>query len=270
MGKALFIGCSHTMGYVHSSLNSPTTVWQDNNYAEIYSKLHNKEVIIMASGGTGNRSYPNFLAHALHQHDDIDEVFVQSTYWGRFPVAINPDLNEKEIFPLDFYIQKEPEIQNIERYSIGLVKDLKYQENFLKTEPSDWGHFPHLKDTKPWVSEPDIRRSSYMYIKMWHYNQTHLEQQDYMKDMTFIDMLCRERNIPVYLWNINDRCFIPKELDGFYTKLKQTTIADTTAINFLGVHLEKEKVDSEHYNYSVHERIAKEYIPYMKERLHER
>lgn len=264
MSKTLFIGCSHTMGFA-SELGKPSEVWKENNYAEIYSKLNDKEVIVMASAGCGNRLYPTFLAHALKEHNDIDEVFVQSTYWGRFPIAINPDLNEKAIFPLDFFIVKHPKNDNnIQRYSLGLCQQGKYLETYLKPETFDYDHFKYLRDTVPFESEPDIRRTAHMYIQMWHYNLTHLEQQDYFKDMTFIDMLCRERNIPVYLWNINDRCFIPKELNGFYADLKQTKIADIDAINFLGKSLEKEKVDAEHYNYNVHELIAKEYIPYLR------
>lgn len=265
MGKTLFIGCSHSMGYA-SELGKESLVWQDNNYAEIYSEIHNKEVIVMASAGCGNRLYPTFLAHALKEHDDIDEVFIQSTYWGRFPLAINPDLNEKSIFPLDFFIVKEPQDSaKVQRYSLGLCQQGKYLETYLKPETFDYDYFKYLKDTIPFVSEPDVRNTAHMYIRMWHYNLTHLEQQDYFKDITFIDMLCREKNLPVYLWNINDRCFIPKEVDGFYTSLKQTTIANTDAISFLGKQLENEKVDSEHYNYNIHKLIATEYIPYIRE-----
>ena len=265
MAKTLFIGCSHSMGFA-SELGQPSQVWQKNNYAEIYSKLNNKEVIVMASAGCSNRLYPTFLAHALKEHNDIDEVFVQSTYWGRFPIAINPDLNEKAIFPLDFFIEKEPKLDDkIQRYSLGLCQQGKYLETYLKPESFDYEAFQYLKDTVPFVSEPDVRRTAQMYIQMWHYNQTHLEQQDYFKDITFIDMLCRERNLPVYLWNINNRCFIPKEVNGFYTDLKQISIANIDAISFLGSQLEDQKVDAEHYNYQVHELIAKEYIPYIRE-----
>jgi hypothetical protein len=270
MGKTLFIGCSHSMGYNDFNLNTPTNTWQENNYAEIYSQINNKEVIVMASAGCGNRVFPNFLAYALKNHNDIDEVFVQSTYWGRFPVAINPDLNEQEIFPLDFFIEKEPKMhENVQHYSLGLSQQGKYLEQYLKPEVDDYDKMPYIKDTIPFRSEPDIRRSSKAYIQMWHYNQTHLEQQDYMKDMTFIDMLCNDKQIPVYLWNINNRCFIPKELNGFYTNLKQTNIANTDAISFLGSHLETEKVDSEHYNYHVHKLIAEKYIPYIREIAHD-
>lgn len=266
MGKTLFIGCSHSMGYVDYNINTPCNIWQENNYAEIYSKLFNKDVIIMASAGCGNRAYPNFLAHALKEHDDIEEVYIQSTYWGRFPIAINPDLNEKSIFPLDFFIEKDFASKRLTRYSIGLVQRDRYLEQYLKVESEHLDSFPYLVDTTP-VLQPDIRHSPYIYVQMWHYNQTHLEQQDYIKDITLCDLLCRTKNIPLTVWNINDRCFIPKEVDGYYTSLTNTKFADIDAISFLGKHLEKDKIDSEHYSYNVHEKIAKEYIPYLKETL---
>ena len=268
MSKTLFIGCSHSMGYKHYSLDTPAQVWQENNYAEIYSQINDKETIVMASAGCGNRAYPNFLAHALRHYDDIDEVFVQSTYWGRFPIAINPDLDEQEIFPLDFFIEKDFSSDLVKRYQLGLVQKEKYLEQYLKVEQSDWDDFKYMQDTTI-TRQPDIRRSAYLYVKMWHYNQTHLEQQDYMKDITFMDMLCRERNIPLHVWNINDRCFIPNNVDGYYMDLTQTTFAKQDALTYLQMFsdkiLDQEKIDPEHYNYYIHDLIAKDYIPYLKE-----
>jgi hypothetical protein len=267
MGKTLFIGCSHTMGY-YGHKTEGAKIWQDNNYAEIYGKENNKSVIVMASGGTANRAYPNFLAHALKQHDDIEEVFVQSTYWSRFPVAINPTLNEKEILPLDFFIENDLQTDELTRYSLGLCQNKTYLEQYLKPEPFDYKAFPYI-NAIPFEAEPDVRRLSYMYLRMYHYSQTHLEQQDYIKDITFMDMLCRDKDIPLYVWNINDRCFIPNSVDGFYTNLTQTTFSKVDAINFLQHKTDKsldcETLDGEHYNYYIHGLIAKDYIPFLKE-----
>jgi hypothetical protein len=106
MSRTLFIGDSHTMGYIgHEQLPS-FEVWQNNNYAELYAELTGKPVVIMASAGCDNAEYTNFLAYAFKKYNDIDEVFIQSTYWGRFALAINPDLDEKAIFPLDFFIEQ--------------------------------------------------------------------------------------------------------------------------------------------------------------------
>lgn len=271
--RTLFVGCSHTMGYCNTNLNQPVNVWQENNYAEIYSKIHNKKCVIMASAGTGNRAYPRFLAHAFNTYDDIDEVFLQSTYWGRFPVVINPDLDYKKIFPIDFFLQKDPSSDLIDRWSISLSVKNKYLEHFIKAQPEDWSMFPYIRDTAPWIAEPDPRRSSYLYFQMWHYQNTHLEQEDYMKDIAVCDMICANNNVPMYVWNINNKCFIPKETLNFFTKLSKTHIAKfdcETYLESIGYkNIKKEKVDDEHYNYRAHELIAEKYIPYIRE-IHDR
>jgi len=271
--RTLFVGCSHTMGYNNTNLNQPVNVWQKNNYAEIYSKIHNKKCVIMASAGVGNRAYPRFLAHAFNTYDDIDEVFLQSTYWGRFPVVINPDLDYKKIFPIDFFLQKDPSSDLIDRWSISLSVKNKYLEHFIKAGPEDWAMFPYIRDTAPWIAEPDPRRSSYLYFQMWHYQNTHLEQEDYMKDIAVCDMICANNNVPMYVWNINNKCFIPKETLNFFTKLSKTYIAKfdcETYLESIGYkNIKKEKVDYEHYNYRAHELIAEKYIPYIRE-IHDR
>ena len=154
------------------------------------------------------------------------------------------------------------------RYSLGLCQNKTYLEQYLKPEPFDYKAFPYI-NAIPFEAEPDVRRLSYMYLRMYHYSQTHLEQQDYIKDITFMDMLCRDKDIPLYVWNINDRCFIPNSVDGFYTNLTQTTFSKVDAINFLQHKTDKsldcETLDGEHYNYYIHGLIAKDYIPFLKE-----
>jgi len=272
MGRTLFIGCSHSIGYHELLINKGNNVWQKNNYAEIYAQKNNKKSIIMASAGMGNREIVNFLSHAFKTYSDIEEVYIQSTYWGRFPIAINPSLAETDIFPLDFFTEKAECDNLIDRWTIGQCQpDIysgKWLQDYFKPEAYDYDNMPYIKNTTPTL-QPNLRTSSYMYVKMYHYLQTHLEQQDYMKDIAFCDMLCNINNANMYLWNINSRCFIPKEVNNFYTKLKKTTIADVDALNFLkqfsSKDLEEEKVDDEHYNEYVHKLIADYYIPFLKE-----
>lgn len=263
--KTLFVGCSHTMGYQNSNITDPVNVWKDNNYAEIYSELFSKDIIIAATAGVGNEAYPNFVAHLLKKYSDISEIFIQSTYWGRFPIAVNPDLDDKKIFPLDFFIQKDISSPNIQRYSLGFVQQEKYLETWIKPEFTDYNFFPYVRDTS-YMLQPDSRRSSHMYFRMWHYNNTHLIQQEFMKNIAFIDLLSREKNIKVFVWNINDRCYIPKETLSFYTNLTQTKIANIDAITFLQSKGFKNlnKIDGEHYTKNVHELIAKHYLAALK------
>lgn len=268
MGRILFVGDSHSMGYIDpgTKISDKFFIWQSNNYAELYAKKHNKQAVIMASSGCGNREYVNFLAQAFKLYDDIDEVFVQSTYWGRFPLAVNPDLNEKQIFPLDFFLEKDQTDDLIHRYSVGLVQQERYLQNYTKPKPEDWGIEYH-KETSPSLL-PNLSTSSYMYIQMYHYLQTHLEQQDYFRNMLLCDTLCERNNAKLHIWNINDRCFIPKETSSFYTDLKVTTIADMPAIpyvkQFSEIDPELCKADSEHYNEYAHNLIAEYYIPYIR------
>lgn len=264
MGRTLFVGCSHTMGYREDLTDIESNVWQDNNYAEIYAKVNNKPVVVMASAGAGNRSFPRFLAYAFKKYDDIDEVFIQSTYWGRFPIAINPTLDEKQIFPLDFFIQEEFKTENVERFSISLSPNGKHLETYLKPQVTDYDHFPYNTETTVWKAEPDIRRSSFLYLQMWHHSCTHLIQEDYFTYMTMCDTLCAKNNAKMYIWNINDRCYIPKETKNYYTEL-DAKIASIDAVNYLKPHIKINTVDGEHYSTNVHQAIAERYIPYIKE-----
>ena len=62
-----------------------------------------------------------FLAYAFPKnYNDIDEVFIQSTYWGRFAIAMNPNLDAHNILPIDYFIEKEKSDELVERYSLGL------------------------------------------------------------------------------------------------------------------------------------------------------
>jgi len=266
MGRTLFVGCSHSMGYWVKGEHTPPHKWQDNNYAEIYASKNNKPVVIMASAGSGNRSYPRFVANAFKIYDDIDEVFLQTTYWGRFPIAINPDLDEKKIFPIDFFLQKEKSSDLIDRYSWNLYQDdARYVEYYVKPETYDYEETPYNIYTQPLVSEPDVRRSGAMYMRMWHHSNTHLEQEDFFTYIAMCDMICKNNSVPLHVWNINDRCYLPKETKNYYTDLTSTNIAQVSAEEYLKKYMEIDTIDGEHYSLNVHDAIADRYIPYVKD-----
>ena len=131
--------------------------------------------------------------------------------------------------------------------------------------PEDYDLFPYIQDTKVWEAEPDIRRSSHLYMQMWHYSNTHLEQEDYFQTIALCDMLCTYNNIPLYVWNINDRCLMPAQTKDFFTDLKSTKFAPVDAITYIKDFTDVETVDGEHYTKTVHNYIAEKYIPYIKE-----
>ena len=101
-------------------------------------------------------------------------------------------------------------------------------------------------------------------MQMWHNSATHLVQEDYFTYMTMCDMLCEKNNASMYIWNINDRCYIPKETKDYYTKLN-AKIASVDAENYLKKYIKIDTVDGEHYSTNVHKAIAQRYIPYIKE-----
>jgi hypothetical protein len=87
LGRTLFIGDSHAHGY--SEIGTTISAWQEANYAEIYSNVNNKEVVVYSQPGGCNRKYPAWVKSMLDRYDDIDEVFVQSTYWNRFLLPVH-------------------------------------------------------------------------------------------------------------------------------------------------------------------------------------
>ena len=63
MARTLFLGDSHTCGYdtLPGQIGPGSfSVWQDNNYAELYAKEHNKNVIVYAMPGSNNRAYSDW------------------------------------------------------------------------------------------------------------------------------------------------------------------------------------------------------------------
>lgn len=267
--KVLYVGCSHTMGYVdrNPSNHGSFKTWGDNNYAEITARCKKEKTVIMASSGCGNRELTNFVAAAFQKYQNIKKVFFQSTYWGRFPFAVNPDLDERSIFPLDFFMKCDDRDDLVDKWSIGLKTEEKYVQLYLKPETFDYDTLKYNPQTSP-ENQPPVRQINYMYVKMWHYLQTHLEQQDYFRDIALADAICNYNNAQMYLWNINPRCFIPKEIKNFYMNLKNTIVADIDAETFLlkkyGYDLKNNVIDGEHYTTEAHNMISKYYIPYLE------
>ena len=82
MARTLFIGDSHSHGYFE--MGGKIHSWESNNYAEIYANDNSKQTVIYSMPGGCNRNYHAWLKTMLDRYDDIDDVFMQSTYWNRF------------------------------------------------------------------------------------------------------------------------------------------------------------------------------------------
>ena len=91
MTRSLFLGDSHSHGY--AEVNGEVQFWKDNNYAELYSDHNNKPVAIYSIPGGCNKKYPTWLKAMLDYYDDIDEVFIQATYWNRYLIACSRNLD---------------------------------------------------------------------------------------------------------------------------------------------------------------------------------
>ena len=103
MGRTLFLGDSHAAGYYFKDRPHQ---WE-HNYGDSYSKLYNKDVIVYALPGATNKKYPIWLKSMLDRYDDIDEVFVQSTYWNRWLMGASRKLEYGDGTASDMFLDDQ-------------------------------------------------------------------------------------------------------------------------------------------------------------------
>lgn len=273
MSRTLFIGDSHTTGYFENDQGG-VLFWQDNNYAEIYSKIHNKPVVIYAMPGGCNKKYPVWLKAMFDYYDDIDEVFVQSTYWNRYLLACSRNLDVGDgIKPNHFSIgpNAPPSPQDapmVERWQDQRVTP-DYIEMVEQMRPEIFEQFKGLNyDERNVTADWGPFNEKYAYTKLWHESVTHLQYREYCSDLYIIDNLCNDYGVDWHLWTINNRVFMP-EYHEFFGPLKRCTRSDMSVEGFVQEHhnynIEDHTSDGEHYLYDTHEIIAKEYITHLKD-----
>jgi hypothetical protein len=266
MDRSLFIGDSHAHGYVDDPEKGLLT-WQDNNYAEIYSKINSKPVAVYAQPGACNKKYPVWLKSMFEHYKDIDEVFIQSTYWNRYLLACSRNLDIGDGIKANHF-RDDPVISNhIERWT-----DVRTTENYVElVEQQRRETFEEFKgftyDEKNITADWGPFHEKFTYTKLWHESITHLQYREYCGDLYIIDNLCQDYGVKWYLWNINDRVYMPENYE-FYGPLKQCTRTDISAQEFIqqnfNYNIDDYTSDGEHYFYDTHEIIAKDYIPYIK------
>lgn len=273
------MGDSHSTGYYMSNLElaQPTPVfWSDNNYANIYSKENKEHVALYAMPNASNKKYPIWLNSMFNKYSDIEQVFIQSTYWNRDLLAANKNLDiadgmksehfmkkGEDMYPVPFHCQHE----FIERWTDALVSD-DYIENCVRTVPDRKHLYKGFSHQELYTGMKNILKMSYAYVKLWHEHITHLQYREFCSNLFIIDTLCKKNNVKWYLWRINERVVMPDDLN-FYGPLENCVLADISAEEFIKkkhkINIQDLTVDSEHYNYNVHKIIAHEYIPYLKE-----
>ena len=257
--RSIFVGDSHCCGYKNSF---PPRLWQDNNYAEIYSELNQKPVAVYAMQGACNQKYVTFIKTLLdHYDDDVDEIFIQFTYWTRYLLATNtsdkPFVTE---FETNHFVKGPDTYGLVDRWTDR--QDIETDE--LHTEYNmhvKSEHYEMFKGRKMGGPEENER---FHYTNLWHNQLTHLEYRQVCSDLFIIDRLCEQRNISWYLFRMNERVHMPDNFNYFGPLTNYKGGNKMHVEKWFNEDVDKYKIDEEHYNYDFHYKIAKEYIPYLR------
>jgi hypothetical protein len=271
MSRAVFLGDSHTCGYITEPGKlgpSSYSLWNDNNYAEFYAKENNKNVSVYAIPGAANKIYPDWLRTMLDKHPDTDEVFVLLASWNRFILAFNETLSP-EVIPSDYFTEFYKNKHGlVDIYQDCIFKEDRFQ---LLNKPTfeDFGKVADINfNYQNGLVTPDLRKDCYMDIKLFFELNTHLEQREFFKDISVMDSMCQEHGCKLYLFNMTDRVKFPTKLD-FYSKLKSTKISSVTVESYFKKkfidHSKFFLPDNEHYNEEYHQMIASNFIPWLKQ-----
>lgn len=260
-GNLLFVGCSHTNGYWHSATTNDKYVWSDNNYAKIYAEeLADSQCYIYSSAGVSNNKYPRWIRHMLNTHPNITGIVIQSTYWDRWMMANNIDLQFRTLDP-DYFTRIYAEEEKYILYDDFNTLDYNVIEWNEKAKwPSIGMYEEGCPENNGGYNWPGFD-TNYMHMKFHTEIATHLKHEEYCKDIALIDSMC---DVPIYVWRINDKVQFPDKFDTF-KPLKNVKIfyqsADTWIKNSLNIDIETMKLDEEHYNQEAHSLIAKHFIP---------
>lgn len=270
MTRALFIGDSHTCGFVAvPGKVGPGSyeTWQDNNYALSYARINNKQSIAYAQSGAPNHLYTNWLKSMFNQYSDIDEVFILLAPLNRFVLACSKDFAKTVIGPNHFTVKVDSKHTILDTYVDDILNDDSFQ---LLNKPTgeDYNNFPGIEfDPARGLLSPNLRRNTFMEVKLFFEMNTHLEQQQYFQDIYTWDNICADNNAKLYLFNMASRAALPS-YNNYYGSLKTTTIAPMSIEEYFAKkfidHSKYFLADKEHYNKSFHDLIASQYIPWIK------
>lgn len=270
MGRTLFIGDSHTMGYKSTSAGTGLgsfSQWNDNNYAEIYSELTGRPVVIYALSGATNRLYTDWLKTMFEMYNDIDEVFICLASFNRFIIA-HDDITTESCIPTDYFTFKvDNSSENIHRYMDGIVRD-NIMQLLNKSIYSDYDKFPGIEfSSEDGLITPDIRKHTYMQVKLFFELNTFVEKREFLNAVYTWDNICADNHAKLHLFNFTNRLKFPNQFD-YYGKLKTTRIANKTVESYMkqmGIDHQKYLIeDKEHYNKDYHDLVAKHYIPWLQ------
>lgn len=273
MGRILFIGDSHSSGYMIDYGPAPGTympvVWGDNNYAQIYCKENNRKGLIYACPGVGNDRYPDWVKFCLDMYPDVDTLLLQTTYWNRWMTSINPEFDYEKEIPLDYFTFQAPEKDNCDRF-IDLVqqpRDSGKSCHILVHSKTHPGHLEHI--IKPPLDRIiPFEETSYLQIKMFNELETFIARETYLRNLFIIDRLCRDSGVKIKMWRLNDQVHIPEDLSLYgdlqIDVLRKSCVDYLKELGYDDKEFMNEK-DNEHYHTEYHELIAREFIPHLLE-----
>lgn len=261
-GKTLFVGDSHSGGY-WASKTGQVKFGDENCYGRIYSE-EIAPCIVYADPGTSNSVYPRWISAMLEKYTDIDKVVIQTTHWDRWQMGYSKHLGFPEL-PNDYFLSTTEERKNFTLHSDYSTIDysiVRWSDKikFDKISASGNQMWPQHWAPKDWPGHTQ----EFCNTVVHHQILTHLVYEQYCKDIALIDSMCAGKNIPVYIWRINDDVEIPEKLDSFMpltqTKLF-TASAETWINNNLNIDISTMLQDEVHYNTAAHKLIATKFIP---------
>ena len=271
MNRTLFIGDSHTCGYISlPGKQGPGTYsyWNDNSYCDIYSEENKKPGIVYAMAGVNNRVYTDWLKSMFEKYEKIDEVYICLSALNRFTVAYDPGLVD-EVIPVDNFtaFDTASSTDNMHHYA-DLTGANDRIQLFNKPIYSDYQQPAAFEITpEKGLVEPDLRKNTFMEVKLWFDMNTYIEKRNFLNDIYTWDNICNDHGAKLYLFNFTERLKYPNNFE-YYGKLKCTTVATKTVQGFFANrmidHSKYLLPDNEHYDKTYHHMVATQYIPWLK------
>lgn len=271
MGRKLFIGDSHTCGYVAVPGKvgpGSYSYWNDNSYCDIHHTETGDPVVIYAMAGVNNRVYTDWLKSMFEKYNDIDEVFLCMAAMNRFALAFDPGLADEPVSVDNFtYFDKNASTDNNHKYADLTMSNERFQL-FNKPIYDDYDKYPGFEiSPEQGLVDPDVRKDAYMQVKLFFELNTFLEKRDFLNCVYSWDNICTDNGAKLHLFNFTDRLKFPSNFE-YYGKLKSTSIATKTVQSFFSArmidHSKYLLPDGEHYNKNYHYMIAKQYIPWLQ------
>ena len=217
--------------------------------------------------GVCNRVYTDWLSTMFEKYNDIDEVFICLAPFNRFRLAFDGALSDNAV-PIDYFTEKmESSTGLIDRYCDLTIKEENLQL-FNKALDKDYTKFPGIEiDVRNGLGKPNLRKNTYMEVKLFFELNTFLEKRDFLLDVYVWDRMCAEHGAKLYLFNFTERLKFPSNFE-YYGKLNNTMIAAKTVEAYLADklidHTKFYLEDNEHYSREYHKYIADKYLPWLK------